>query len=207
MLKFTLGLSVYVCAMAFSIHAATISPQEGLKKLMEGNARYMKDMLECPNRTEDRRKAILAKQTPFATIVGCSDSRVASEIIFDQGVGDIFVVRVAGNIVGPVERDSIEYSVGHLHASLIMVLGHQNCGAVDAVYTKNDADMPAVAALIKPSITNSSSLEQAIKDNVTATVKQLKEMDLFRPLISQKKLDVVGAYYHLDTGRVELLTP
>ncbi len=202
MLKIALASFLFLCSKAF---AYEVTPQEALKRLMSGNARYVKDALECPNRTEDRRKAIAAKQTPFAVIIGCSDSRVASEIIFDQGVGDIFVVRVAGNIVGPVERDSIEYAIAHLHASLVLVLGHQHCGAVQAVYTKDDADIPAVAELIKPSIQGSASLEQAIKDNVKATVKQLKESPLFHPLISQKKVDVVGAYYHLESGQVELL--
>src|SRR5262249_27743789 len=134
-----------------------------------------------------------------------SDSRVASEIIFDQGVGDLFVVRVAGTVVGPVERDSIDYAVSVLNASLVLVLGHENCGAVNAVFTKQDRDIPAVAQLIKPAIVGAPSLEAAIKDNVKATVKQLRESPIFKNLIQQKKVDVVGAYYHLLSGKVELL--
>jgi carbonic anhydrase len=105
----------------------------GLQRLKEGNQRYVEDKLIHPDRTSERREALQSKQQPFAIIVGCSDSRVAPEIVFDQGVGDLFIVRVAGNVVGPIELDSIEYAAEYLKSCLIVVMGHQNCGAVDAV--------------------------------------------------------------------------
>ncbi len=104
-----------------------MSPEVGLRRLLEGNDRFSEtNFLVRP--PQDRRAATVAKQQPFAIIVGCSDSRVPPEVVFDQGLGDLFVVRVAGNVVGPLELDSIEYSVLVNHSSIIMVLGHQNCG-------------------------------------------------------------------------------
>ena len=107
----------------------------GIERLIEGNKRYVNDTLKHPNRTSERREAFLTHQTPFAIIVGCADSRVSPEILFDQGVSDLFVVRVAGNVVGPLELDSILYAATTLNSSTILVLGHENCGAVNAVIT------------------------------------------------------------------------
>lgn len=184
---------------------------EGIKRLMQGNERYVHDKLEHPNRTLERRQAIVSKQEPFATIVGCADSRVSPEIVFDQGVGDLFVVRVAGNVIGPLELDSIEYSVIHLHASTIIVLGHENCGAVDAVIQGTVQDIENVAELIQPAVQEarksnpSNLLEASIKANAIRMKNYLLKMPVIQKYIADKKLEVFAGYYNLESGAVELL--
>lgn len=187
-----------------------ISPKEALNRLIQGNQRYVKDQLEHPNRTQESREAVKAQQFPFATILGCSDSRVSPEILFDQGIGDLFVVRVAGNVVGPVELDSIDYSALYLGSSLILVLGHENCGAVTAVFTNNAKDIPTVAEKIQPAVeivqkTENNTLENAVKKNIHLVVKQLKNTPVISKLYKSGKIEVAGAYYHLKNGEVELL--
>ncbi len=187
-----------------------VTPEDGLKRLIEGNKRFSQDKLTSPGRDQERRLALVSTQAPFAVIVGCSDSRVSPEILFDQGVGDLFIVRNAGNVVNDVGTDSIEYSVNHLKSSVIVVLGHQNCGAVAAVVGGQDADIESVAKLIAPAVKkvrgeSGNILENAIKMNVKLTVEQLKNSSEFSKLIQDKKLIVVGGYYNLETGLVEIL--
>lgn len=168
-----------------------------LENLMRGNERFTQGKLEHPNRGEESRRELTKVQNPFAIIVACSDSRVAPEILFDQGIGDLFVVRVAGNVIGPLGRESIGYSVNVLGSRLIMVLGHENCGAVNAVLTDNASTIPDIARKIRPAIKGDRTLEKATKDNVRAVVAELKKQ--------YPKLQVVGGYYHLASGKVELL--
>ena len=181
------------------------TPSESLKRLVEGNQRYVKDQLQHPNRSSDRREEVLDTQNPFATILGCSDSRVAPEIIFDQGLGDLFIVRVAGNVVGSIELDSIEYSARYLGSTLVLVLGHESCGAVTAVMEGKTDDIEAIADLIKPAIKSAKNVEEAIKDNVRSIVVQLKKTPLIKKLVSENKIQCVGAYYHLGAGNIEIL--
>src|SRR5260221_14334167 len=108
------GFFVLILACNTAIGVERIDPAIGLQRLIEGNERYTKDQFISPDRTQERRQEVVLKQNPYAVIVGCSDSRVSPEIIFDQGIGDLFVVRVAGNVVGPVELDSIDYSAIYL---------------------------------------------------------------------------------------------
>lgn len=184
---------------------------QGLGRLMQGNERFVRDALEHPNRTGDRREAVISKQEPFAVIVGCSDSRVPPEIVFDEGVGDLFVVRVAGNVVGPLELDSIEYGIVHLHAKVVLVLGHENCGAVHAVLEGVTQDIEAVAELIQPAIAevrkNSAdpTLEKAIKANARRMRDYLLSTAVIKKYVADKKIEVAAAYYNLQTGSVELL--
>lgn len=186
-----------------------LTPQAALNRLMEGNARYMKDEMTCPERNQIRRSAIVAKQKPFAIVLGCSDSRVPPEFVFDQGLGDIFVVRIAGNVVSALETDSIEYSAIYNDSSIIIVLGHQNCGAVDAVMQNKTKDIESVADLIKPAVdaTNKrhETLEEAVKANVHNSVARVKSSEPISKLIQAGKIDVVGAYYNLETGEVTLV--
>lgn len=191
------------------IYAAT-TPDTALKNLVEGNQRFYQDKSLHPDRTGERRLELTAHQAPFATIVGCSDSRVAPEILFDQGIGDLFIVRVAGNVVGPIELDSIEYSVIYLHSSLIMVLGHENCGAVKAVVDGTTKDIEAVAELIQPAAQATQKekkdrLEKTIKLNAKMVADQLQKSPVLSKMIAEKKLSVVGGYYDFHTGKVELL--
>lgn len=184
-----------------------VAPEEAIKRLVEGNSRYSADLHEHPDRLSLRRLEIYQKQRPFATIVGCSDSRVPPEIIFDQGLGDLFVVRVAGQVVGPVELDSIEYSIKYLGSSLVLVLGHQSCGAVGAVLKGKTSDIEDVANLIRPALKTlkTRSLENAVKANVSWVVENLKKTPLIQKMIEDGKIKVVGGYYTLPDGKVEFL--
>ena len=188
-----------------------LSAGQGLSRLLEGNARYVQDRLAHPNRTSERREAVVCKQSPFAIIIGCSDSRVAPEILFDQGVGDLFVVRVAGNVVGPLELDSIDYSALYLHSSVILVMGHENCGAVEAVVQGKTKDIKAVAALIDPVVQevkkdkSKDFLSTCIKKNALHVRDFLIKSPIIQELIKADKIEVHAAYYNLQTGAVEIL--
>lgn len=180
-------------------------PNEALEKLLEGNQRYAADRMLNPNRSVFRRQETLQEQNPFAVVVGCSDSRVAPEIIFDRGLGDLFIIRIAGNVIGPIEKDSIDFSVRTLGAKLVLILGHESCGAVSAVYENNTEDIEEIAFLIKPSLKNASSLEEAIKANVIRMVGFVKKSPVLKPLLERGDIAVRGAYYHLGSGLVEIL--
>jgi len=195
---------VFLCLILFQTAFAE-TPEGALKKLVQGNLRYAADQSECANHSSDRRDELLKSQNPFAVILGCADSRVPPEIIFDQGLGDLFIVRVAGNVLGVTELDSIDFAAKYLGSSLIVVLGHGSCGAVSAVMQGNTADISNIAALIKPAIKGSHTLEEAIKANVRWTVNSLKKNPLLSRLIAEKKINCVGAYYHLGSGQVEFL--
>lgn len=192
------------------LQSAVPSPENALQTLMEGNKRFVGDQSVHPNRAEERRLETAQAQEPFAIILGCSDSRVAPEIIFDQGIGDLFIVRVAGNVVGPVVQDSIEFSAIYLHSPLILVLGHENCGAVKAVLEGTTKDIEAVAKLIEPAAKKTDKkqkdrLESTIKANVQMVVNQLNASPALRNLIDKKKLLIQGGYYNFHTGQVELI--
>ena len=183
----------------------------GISRLLEGNKRFMNGDLLHPNRTLERRQETNFEQEPYAVIVSCSDSRVSPEIIFDEGIGDLFVVRLAGNVVDSTAKESIEFAIHALHSSTILILGHENCGAVNAVLQKQDKDIPNIASLISPSIQNKKShssksrLEEAIKSNATNIRKKLSQDPDFKRLIDEKKLQVFSGYYHLKSGEVEIL--
>lgn len=197
--------------LGLMVGSSLSADNEALKRLLEGNDRYVHDKLEHPNRNLFRRQAIVSKQEPFATIVGCADSRVSPEIVFDQGVGDLFVVRVAGNVIGPLELDSVEYSVINLHSSVIIVLGHQNCGAVDAVVQGTVKDIESVAELIEPAViaakkkNPSNLLEASIKENAIRMRDYLLKTPVIQRYVADKKIEVYAGYYHLESGSVEIL--
>lgn len=194
-----------------TLQAGEINPESALQRLIEGNERYVNDKLLHPDRTRYRRESLTVSQAPFACIVGCSDSRVSPEIVFDQGIGDLFVVRVAGNVIGPIELDSVDFSGQVLGSSVILVLGHENCGAVNAVLEGQAQGIPAVAKLIEPAVAESKNvkggnpLENAVKTNVRLVVEQLKNSSIIKQLIQEKKIAVVGGYYNLGSGKVELI--
>jgi carbonic anhydrase len=185
------------------------TPEMALQRLIDGNRRFISNRTTHPDQTAERRRNVVDLQEPFAIILGCSDSRVSPEIIFDQGIGDLFVVRVAGNVVSPVVLESIEYSAIYLHSSVVLVMGHQNCGAVTAVLNGNTKDIETVAELIAPAIEESKTqpgdrLENAIKDNVKHYVAELRKCPALNKLIAAKKLTIVGGYYNFCTGRVDI---
>ena len=187
---------------------AAHTPESAFRSLLDGNERFANGNLLHPNRSKEARTETTTGQKPFAIILGCSDSRVSPEILFDQGIGDLFIVRVAGNVIGPLEQDSIDYGSLVLGASVIMVLGHQNCGAVDAVLHHNTQDIQAIAALIEPAISDEGkelTLEKAIKANIRNVTEQLKKNPLIQKLIQDNRITVMGGYYNLDSGKVEVL--
>lgn len=185
------------------------TPKEALEELIKGNERHVNSLHQNLNRNLERRTAISEKQTPFAIVVGCSDSRVTPEIIFDQGLGEIFVVRIAGNVIGRTGLASVEYSAEYLHSPLIMVLGHENCGAIKAVLAGQTEDIEPIAIKVENAIKKYSPhipdrVEDAVKANVIGVVEQLKEAGPLAQLIKEKKLAIVGGYYKLDTGKVSI---
>jgi carbonic anhydrase len=193
-----------------SLFLATISPSQALDSLKEGNVRFSQGKPLHPNQSEERRLTTQQNQAPFAVVVGCSDSRVSPEIIFDQGLGDVFIVRVAGNVVGPVELESIEYSAAVLHSSLIVVLGHQNCGAVNAVLQGQTKDLEVIADQIEPAVQatkkeKKNRLEKTIQINAQRVAADLQKNPVLQKLIEKQALQVVPAYYHFDSGKVEWL--
>lgn len=212
----SLAIVSFLCigglVLFFVINTRSIPSEDPLQKLLAGNARFMKGKSIHPNQTVQKRKELVSEQKPFAIIISCSDSRVPSEIIFDQGLGDIFSIRVAGNIVDSVELDSVEFAVDELKVPLILVLGHQNCGAVTAVLEGTHAvdDLKDVEPYLLPALKESKKLpgdplENAIKTNVWFVIKSLENKPLLSKLIAKKKLQILGGYYELETGHVQIL--
>lgn len=195
--------------------ARPTTPQAALERLWQGNKRFMQDGTTCPENHQMRRLATVSKQKPFAIVLGCSDSRVPPEIAFDQGIGDIFVVRIAGNVVSKLEMESIEYSALYNDSSIIVVLGHQNCGAVTAVLENKTQDIESIAELIKPAVYQAKykkenadlTLKDAIIINVQNSVDRVKRNALISKLIKEGKIMVVGAYYDLATGEAQRISP
>jgi carbonic anhydrase len=197
-----------------------VSSDQALRDLMDGNKRFINGQTAAPRRSPADFSKLAAAQYPEAVIVSCADSRVAPEILFDAGLGDIFVIRVAGNVVngaGTTVKGSIEYGVAELNAPLIMVLGHSACGAVKAAKQHIDAkdSLPGaingLVELVKPAVAQSKGepgdpLENAIRKNVQIGVERLKELDpILAPRVKDGKLKVVGAVYDLSTGEVKLV--
>ncbi len=211
-LTFTLSLASIV-SFGPIFAADSTSLKNALNKLVEGNQRYVNSMTVCHEDWSAKRLAQTQGQTPFAVIVTCSDSRVPPEIIFDQALGDLFVIRVAGNVVDDFAIGSIEYGVTVLGADLVLVLGHSNCGAVDGALKglKFDNHIQEVLNAIQPAIegvkgTSENALEKAIKANVRHVEGKLKSSKpVLAKLLEQGKLSILGSYYDLSSGKVEFL--
>jgi carbonic anhydrase len=198
----------------FSLSAAGIDPSKNpLERLNQGNERYVNSTTVCHEDWTAKRTALLEGQKPFAVIVTCSDSRVPPEIIFDQTLGALFVVRVAGNIVDDFAIGSIEYGVKVLGANLVLVLGHSNCGAVDAALKgmKFDNHIQEVLNAIQPAIVATKGetgnlLEKVTKMNVEMVKNKLRtSKPVLAELIEKRTLRISGGYYDLETGKVEFL--
>lgn len=184
---------------------------EVLKDLLAGNERFVTGKVKNPRRTPADFSKLAAGQSPEAVILGCSDSRVPPEILFDQGVGDLFVIRVAGNVVtgaGPTVKGSIAYAVVALGARLVMVLGHSECGAVKSALETKPQNLPAsikdLVALVNTG--GKKTLDQAIAANVRASVAKLRSLEpTLTQYIDTKKVRVVGGVYDLATGKVTMV--
>jgi carbonic anhydrase len=195
-----------------------ISPDAALNRLMLGNQRYVRGTMQRHDFSAER-AALARGQNPFAGILSCADSRIGPEYAFDAGRGDIFVCRVAGNFANPDTIASFEYAVAVLSTPLILVLGHQACGAVDSTIkqVKNGASfpghIPSLTEALTPAVQAAENqpgdlLANAIKQNVVLTVQKLQTAEpILSEAINQKKLSVVGGVYDLKTGKVELVSP
>ncbi|QVL58318.1 MAG: carbonic anhydrase [Simkaniaceae bacterium] len=205
----------FLSFLVFSIASltATQTPQDALKRLQQGNHRFATEKLLHPDRTHERRLSLTEGQSPFAVVVTCSDSRVVPEVIFDEGLGDLFVIRVAGNIIGSTELESVIYAVDHLNPSIIVVMGHESCGAVDAVVQNHDQDIPVIASFIEPSVKKAKSmgktdlLKSSVEFNALNMRKVLLNSGTIHKKVHAESLAVHGAYYNLQTGAVDFLTP
>jgi carbonic anhydrase len=193
-----------------------MTPASALARLSAGNRRFVSGRLRHPRRDGRRRAALAEGQAPFATVLGCADSRVPPEIIYDEGLGDLFIARVAGNTTADaIVAGSIEYAITQLGSVAIVVLGHEQCGAVKAaidVVTKGTqlpGDLPAVVAPIVPIVEDALKsgtptdqlLDVVTKENIRRAVQTLTANALLAPLIAQDKLAIVGHEYLLKSGR------
>lgn len=189
------------------------TPDAVLSELKAGNQRHQSHQYAHPHQSAARQKELVKGQSPHAVILACADSRVAPEIVFDRGLGDLFVVRVAGNIATDAEIASIEYAAEHLHTPLVVVMGHQSCGAVGAAIEGGEAagHLPTLVRAIQPAVDAARSLKgdltaNTVRINVQMVVEQLRaSKPVLAHLVSEGKLRIVGAVYALDTGRVEWL--
>lgn len=195
-------------AIAADHTTPSVTADEALSRLKIGNERFAKSKVSTGKPVAARRAETAKEQHPFAIIVGCADSRTAPEIIFDQDIGDLFVIRTAGNLVDDYALGTIEYGVEHLGARLIVVLGHQRCGAVTAALSSGSAPghINALVRDIQPAVTASKgkegdALANAIHENDAEVAVKIRKQAQLGELAAQVK--IVEGYYDLDTGKVE----
>jgi carbonic anhydrase len=199
----------------------TVEAGEALRRLKEGNERFVAGLRSLEAMASPERRAELAAaQNPFAIVLGCSDSRVPAEVVFDQGLGDLFVIRVAGNIVAPSQVGSVEFAASKFDAQLVVILGHTQCGAIAATLeavrnpTRHSANLRSIVDRIRPSIETLIAagigddeerlVRQAVRANVRASADHLRHgSPLLEQMIHDGKLMVVGAEYSLETGVVD----
>lgn len=199
-----------------------IPATEALQRLQDGNRRFVANLLRSEAYTGQARRAELTKtQEPFAIILGCSDARVPAEIVFDQGLGDLFVIRVAGNIVAPSQIGSVEFAAARFSTRLVVVLGHSECGAILATLeelrrpTENQSkNLAAIVDRIRPPLEellenhpprdSTALVKRAVRINIRASANHLRHgSEVLEQLIQHEGLRVVGAEYSLETGQVE----
>ncbi|MCL6647281.1 MAG: carbonic anhydrase [Chloroflexi bacterium] len=207
------------------------SPDEALARLQAGNARFVAFQRQYPNQTPERRAEVVREQRPYAAILSCADSRVPPEIAFDSGIGDLFVLRLAGNVWNEVAVGSLEFAVANFGTPLIVVLGHQRCGAVAAAIGAVRANTPAPGSIDTivqalrppveqtlagvalaqrvpgaPSPSESELVELAAKQNVRYVVNRIAQADVYiRDAVTAGRVKIVGMYYSLDTGEATLV--
>ena len=194
------------------------SADEALQRLIDGNERFLQGKAHFPGPPRETLAELVRGQHPFATILGCSDSRVPPEWIFDAGLGELFVVRVAGNVLSPEVAGSLQYAGVHLQTPLLVVLGHEGCGAIQAALeTKHkgvrqrsriqllvDSILPALAG-VDPHLPLSAQFAQAVERNVRWTVRTLIESPEGQARVAEGRVKYVGAIYEIETGRVRFL--
>jgi carbonic anhydrase len=215
--KFAIGIVVLITAALSGVGPQTkvkITSDAALAELKAGNENHAQNRYRRPHQTTARLHELVAGQYPEAAVLSCADSRVPPEIIFDQGLGDLFVVRVAGNVATDAEIASLEYGAEHLHVPLLVVLGHENCGAVAATLQGGEADghIGTLVELIKPAVEKSRTmtgdpLSNAVRTNVQMVVQQLRTTKpILSKLVAEGKLKIIGGVYSLETGKVTWLS-
>ena len=211
----SLALLLLFASTVLAGGAAGLDAEEALKKLMDGNRRFVSETYDRGDIGPARRAEISKGQRPFAVIVDCSDSRVVPEFIFDQGLGDLFVIRTAGNIVDDIAIGSVEYAVKHLGVRLVLVLGHDDCGAVKATVAggKAEGHIDAILQAIRPAVAVAMQkpgnlLDNAIAQNVDMVINRLQSA---QPILAQAlqtgDVRIVGGVYHLKDGSVDWRLP
>jgi carbonic anhydrase len=210
----TMGLGLTISPnQTLASEVPEISANQALQKLKEGNQRYVSFKRSYPDQDQVRLKAVAQGQHPFAVILGCADSRVPPELLFDQGLGDLFVIRVAGNILDEGTLASIEFATAELGVPLVIVLGHQRCGAVKAALDGGavPGHIGRLVEAIKPALAEiqdqkGDRLDNAVRANVKMVVKQITaSTPILADLVKKDKLKVVGGRYALDNGIVEII--
>lgn len=210
----TIGPGLFKTEPAYAEGAVSnITPDAALNKLMNGNQRYIDQKRTFPDQSRSRIAAVAKGQHPFAIVLACSDSRVAPEILFDQGLGDIFDIRVAGNILDDAVLGSMEYAAAELGVPLLVVLGHERCGAVKATLDAKPVPghIGSLVAAIKPALDSikgqkGDPLDNAVRANVKMNVKKLKSSSpILAEAVKAGKLKVVGGRYDLDSGKVDII--
>jgi len=199
---------------------SSISADEALKRLVAGNERFRLGKSNFARFDVRSLQSLEASQQPYATVLGCSDSRVPPELIFDSGLGDLFVIRVAGNVFSPEVAASLQYAGAHLLTQLFVVLGHQNCGAVSAALQSRDngkQELSRIQLLINnilpglppfdPALSSKARINQAVESNVRWTVQRIVNTPEGQVRLAQGKMKIVGAIYELATGEVRFLNP
>ena len=212
-------ISVFVVAMVLVMSTALangteigVNADQAMQMLVDGNKRFTTEKYADNNIGQMRREELTKGQHPFAIIVSCSDSRVPPELIFDEGLGELFVIRTAGEVVDDVAIGSIEYAIEHLGVKLVVVLGHEGCGAVKATLAGGEVPghIVAIANAIAPAV-NQAKLQQgdlytnSIKANVDLIVDKLKTSEpIIKETIAKDHVKIVGAVYELETGKIVL---
>jgi carbonic anhydrase len=194
-------------------------PKEALKRLVAGNKRFVEGTPVHNRSSKEVRRELVGGQQPFATILGCSDSRVPPELVFDQGLGDLFIVRNAGNVVADDVMGSLQYAGLHLKIQLLVVLGHGGCGAVTAALgamSKGEKHPERIQTLLHmiepglkdldPELTGKARLNAAVEANVRWSIRQLAESSEGKKALEEKRFEMVGAVYELETGTVRFLS-
>lgn len=197
-----------------------LTPQQAWQRLTEGNARFVAGKTDHPNQDAARRESLTGGQNPFAVIFGCADSRLAAEIIFDLGLGDTFVVRTAGQVLGNAAMGSLEYSITDLNVPLIVVLGHDSCGAVTAAkqsyesgsmppgFVRNLVEeiMPAVIETERNAETGEATVNDMVRTNTRQTAERMIDQSkIISGAVADGSTAVVGMFYHLREGKAELV--
>jgi carbonic anhydrase len=201
-----------LCFIPTALLSQQVSPEAALKRLEDGNKRFVSQELTNPGRDIKTVKELTHGQHPYAIIICCSDSRTPPEIIFDEGLGSLFVIRVAGNVADQYALASIEYAAKNLGTELVLVLGHTECGAVHATVEVKDygPNLNSLVAKIMPAVIKAKAMEgnvmeNAVEENVLAVQKEIEADTELKSLYSESKLKVVPAIYNLETGNVTVI--